>query len=171
MLAVQTIAKDLRLRGAPHGVMSSFHHVFWLGDLNYRVDFSDNPETDFRDGRPSRELARTFQDGLERAQAEQTYAPLVQRDQLFAARAAGAAFADCEEAPIQFPPTFQARGRCCLLLFAAFVCLSVRQHLCTACRAAMRCQSSSRQMFLLSVLPDIAWHSTAARACTCICIS
>jgi hypothetical protein len=63
---LQTIAKDLRLQGAPHGTLSSYHHLFWMGDLNYRCNFGS--AADFHDGRPSAELTAQFQAQLARAQ-------------------------------------------------------------------------------------------------------
>ena len=108
-VSVQAIAKGLKMRGAPGGHLASWHHLFWLGALNSRVALGR--PTDFRAGRPSPALAAQFQRELARAQAARTYRRLVQHDQLLAARRAGAAFADFQEPPLEFPPTFKARPR------------------------------------------------------------
>jgi hypothetical protein len=104
---VQSIVKDLRLHGAAHGAMSSFHHLFWMGDLNYRVNFGG--ANDFKDGKPSAGLSEAFQAELTRSRLTRNYQQLMSNDQLQLVQAQGAAFVDFREGVINFPPTFKVR--------------------------------------------------------------
>ena len=105
--AVQAIAKQLK-PGADHGLLSSFHHLFWLGDLNYRVGYGAAEE--YTRGVPSRALSRRFACELERAMVEDRYRSMVAQDQLRREQQRGQAFVDFHEGPITFAPTFKVRG-------------------------------------------------------------
>jgi hypothetical protein len=81
--------------------------VFFLGDLNYRLDYGD--PLDFRDEVPGDAVAGRFQHDLMHAHNSGSYAPLVAADQLRRMQQIGRAFVDFHEADIQFPPTFKVR--------------------------------------------------------------
>jgi hypothetical protein len=103
---MQSIAKSLK-PGAEHGLLSSFHHLFWLGDLNYRVNYGS--PADFRRGMPSRELSRSFRAELERSRVEDMYRSVMAQDQLRREQQRGLAFVDFHEGPVTFPPTYKVR--------------------------------------------------------------
>lgn len=80
------IVKDLVFT---HGRTIDAHdHIFWAGDLNYRINMSSTEDV--------RQMAMQRQ-----------LAPLLEHDQLTRARRVGAAFEGYEEAPIHFPPTYK----------------------------------------------------------------
>lgn len=89
------IVRKLRL-GQPRGVefLHHYHHVFWIGDLNYRVDRGAH-------GTPE-EFAHTV------AKAEAgDLEELLAHDQLMQQRQEQKAFFSFQEAPIKFAPTYR----------------------------------------------------------------
>ncbi|KAL6770923.1 hypothetical protein ACKKBF_B33235 [Auxenochlorella protothecoides x Auxenochlorella symbiontica] len=70
--------------------MMATQHVFWMGDLNYRLHGGGAGSTT-----------------ILKAIAEGELESLLARDQLLHAMRSGAAFAGWQEAPIRFPPTFK----------------------------------------------------------------
>ena len=47
----RSLLRGLRLADGGMDLVTGFHHVFWIGDLNYRIDYTQNPtpnETEFR---------------------------------------------------------------------------------------------------------------------------
>jgi hypothetical protein len=41
---VKEIIKGVQMGGkvnTHHNILTQYHHVFWMGDLNYRLDFGD----------------------------------------------------------------------------------------------------------------------------------
>lgn len=105
---MQTIARELRLRPTGEALLSSFHHVFFLGDLNYRLNYGG--ALDYRDGSPGDALAARFQKDLRHAHETGSYDALLAHDQLRAMQLAGKAFVDFHEADISYPPTFKVRA-------------------------------------------------------------
>eukprot|EP01103_Thecamoeba_quadrilineata_P015720 TRINITY_DN5053_c0_g2_i1.p1 TRINITY_DN5053_c0_g2~~TRINITY_DN5053_c0_g2_i1.p1 ORF type:complete len:949 (-),score=163.09 TRINITY_DN5053_c0_g2_i1:150-2996(-) len=86
-----SIIKGLKLTTPPLDIVNSFHHLFWFGDLNYRIDYSRERVLEL--------LGNKDWEGL------------YQGDQLARERGVGAAFVDFEEGPLLFPPTYRyARG-------------------------------------------------------------
>jgi len=76
----------------------SAHHLFWMGDLNYRVDWGEQ-----RGNAPTQQ---DFQDMMSRIQRKD-FRMLGEMDQLQAEIRAGNAFPDFAEAHRDFPPTFK----------------------------------------------------------------
>jgi hypothetical protein len=103
---VQSIAKTLK-PGAEHGLLSSFHHLFWMGDLNYRVNYGT--PSDFSRGVPSRELSRSFRAELQRSRVEDQYRSVMAQDQLRREQQRRQAFVDFHEGSVTFPPTYKVR--------------------------------------------------------------
>lgn len=95
------------MRATSESLLSSFHHVVFMGDLNYRLDYGVSG--DFRDGCPSDALAERFQRDLMYVHKKGDYQSLLQKDQLQQTQEAGNAFVDFHEADIQFPPTYKVQ--------------------------------------------------------------
>mmetsp|Transcript_32395 Transcript_32395/g.47404 ORF Transcript_32395/g.47404 Transcript_32395/m.47404 type:complete len:591 (+) Transcript_32395:66-1838(+) len=79
------------------------HHVFWMGDLNYRVDLA-HPAAHPKRGTPA------FQALVEEVKARAAaadYAPLHAADELLRELAAGRVLAGFRTLPPRFPPTFK----------------------------------------------------------------
>ncbi|XP_036378129.1 phosphatidylinositol 3,4,5-trisphosphate 5-phosphatase 1 [Megalops cyprinoides] len=74
----------------PFDITHRFTHLFWLGDLNYRIDF------------PSAEA-----ENIVGKIKQQQYQDLLCRDQLSMERAEGKVFLDYEEEEITFAPTYR----------------------------------------------------------------
>ncbi len=64
--------------------------VFWLGDLNYRIDDS-----------------KLTYDAIHEKVAEGLWRDLLPSDQLNQQRKLGNVFAEFDEAPVTFPPTYK----------------------------------------------------------------
>lgn len=86
----QAIVNSLRaLRDGPlvDALTSTVHHVFWVGDLNYRIDL------------PREDVITKV--------GEEDFSFLASNDQLVRARASGDAFVGFDEAEIAFAPTYR----------------------------------------------------------------
>jgi len=81
-------------------IMAQFHHVFWMGDLNYRCDW--NQTEDAKDT-PSEALFNQYSLMINRGE----YKELLKYDQLNISRSKGEAFFGFQEKEIVFPPTFK----------------------------------------------------------------
>jgi hypothetical protein len=81
-------------------ILNQYHHVFWFGDLNYRLDFS---------GRSEKPLTpqRTFwREVVEKIHAEK-YGDLLQHDELQREISANRVLHGFKEGDIKFAPTFK----------------------------------------------------------------
>lgn len=95
------------MRTTSESLLSSFHHVFFMGDLNYRLDYGGGG--DFRDETPNDTLVTRFQKDLMYAHNNGEYSSLLQMDQLRRMQEVGHAFVDFHEADVQFPPTYKVQ--------------------------------------------------------------
>ena len=89
---------------APRGVTDFFDRIFWLGDLNYRVDAT---RAEVRPARAPLAARAQTAPQAEAALAAGDLEMLRSRDQLQRERLAGRVFAGFDEAPLCFPPTFK----------------------------------------------------------------
>lgn len=80
-------------------LLAQFHHTFWMGDLNYRVDF-DGVE---HDKSPKQETFDKFVQDIKK----QNYDKLLQNCQLKTSMHKRNAFVGFHEGKISFPPTFK----------------------------------------------------------------
>mmetsp|Transcript_24156 Transcript_24156/g.47501 ORF Transcript_24156/g.47501 Transcript_24156/m.47501 type:complete len:659 (+) Transcript_24156:84-2060(+) len=78
---------------------NQFHHLFWFGDLNYRLDWGDQGDA----LSPSPEQFITMVDMVQ----EKRFEELFQVDQLKKQQRLKTAFQDFEEGAYEFPPTFK----------------------------------------------------------------
>lgn len=83
----------------------AYHHCFFLGDLNYRVDLA------VKDGGPRGVDEPEHRARVRAAIAEGRLADLLACDQLAEAKATNAGWAGYQEAPITFQPTFSMLRR------------------------------------------------------------
>lgn len=81
------IVDSLKIGNKELDIFSQFHHVFWMGDLNYRVDLP-------------------YSEGLQLAEAADV-AELLKHDQLKAQIECGNILKDMAEGEITFKPTFK----------------------------------------------------------------
>lgn len=44
-MVLTEIVGNMRINDQNMDILNQFHHVFWLGDLNYRLDFGAAEET------------------------------------------------------------------------------------------------------------------------------
>jgi hypothetical protein len=92
------IAQGIKFKGM-YGltILNSFHHIFWMGDLNYRLDFAgDGKEPDEA---KFAEMLQMINDGR--------YEELMQTDQLVACMARNEVFVGFNDCPPRFKPTFK----------------------------------------------------------------
>jgi hypothetical protein len=82
-------------------LLTGFHHVFWLGDLNYRLDWGSQATN------PTESPTREDFESLVEAIGEGRYAELLEKDQLIAQMKEKKAFLGFAEPPIDFPCTFK----------------------------------------------------------------
>jgi len=83
-------------------MLEQFHHVFWMGDLNYRVDYKPDQQTE-------KEPPKAIWDEYVSFIEKKDYAPLLKHDQLTRVRMDGTAFYGFQEAAIHFQPTFKVQ--------------------------------------------------------------
>eukprot|EP01065_Artemidia_motanka_P037848 TRINITY_DN46754_c0_g1_i1.p1 TRINITY_DN46754_c0_g1~~TRINITY_DN46754_c0_g1_i1.p1 ORF type:complete len:854 (+),score=166.02 TRINITY_DN46754_c0_g1_i1:57-2618(+) len=95
----QEILRNGRLRNTAADAASQFDHCFWLGDLNYRIQFAG------QDGRKE-ELEQQHGRCTELI-AEKGWSELMQHDQLRLSQSRGEAFTGFREGDPTFPPTFK----------------------------------------------------------------
>ena len=87
-------------------VMNQFHHVVWMGDLNYRLDLSDLFGEEAANAKtPPPELF----DNIKASVAGGAFGPLAACDQLTRARLKGDAFVGFQEGALCHPPTFKVK--------------------------------------------------------------
>ncbi|KAK9819837.1 hypothetical protein WJX72_003013 [[Myrmecia] bisecta] len=95
------IVKELKLDRFNMDLLTAFHHVFWMGDLNYRLGYGEQAIT----------LAKTPElrdfEEMVNIVAAGDYSALLPRDQLVGEMAGQRAFLGFQEAPITFPPSFK----------------------------------------------------------------
>jgi len=85
--------------GTPkQSLLSQFHHVWWMGDLNYRIDYGGQNTNS-----PSDDV---FNKMIKMISAKE-YEALKKFDQLDSSRAKEKAFVNFQEAEIAFQPTFK----------------------------------------------------------------
>eukprot|EP00457_Paulinella_chromatophora_P002789 gb/GEZN01002794.1/.p1 GENE.gb/GEZN01002794.1/~~gb/GEZN01002794.1/.p1 ORF type:complete len:647 (-),score=125.45 gb/GEZN01002794.1/:418-2331(-) len=99
---VREVLKGIKM-GFKHklDILNQYHHVFWMGDLNYRLDFKDQGDAKT----PSQDLF----DEMVGLVKEQKYSELFATDQLDRERKAQRVFVDFNEGPLRFPPTFKVQ--------------------------------------------------------------
>eukprot|EP00808_Paulinella_micropora_P016464 g30536.t1 len=99
---VREVLKGIKM-GFKHklDILNQYHHVFWVGDLNYRLDYKDQGDAKS----PSQELFDEMVGMVKNEQYEELYAT----DQLDRERKAERVFVDFQEGPIKFPPTFKVK--------------------------------------------------------------
>jgi len=112
----RTIVRNLKLlmaggSGAPsggmgggHDLLSEFHHVFWCGDLNYRLDFGSQGDAKS----PPPALFEEMTTMIHSGRPEQL-ALLFDSDQLVREMEAQRAFVGFVEGDYLFPPTFKVK--------------------------------------------------------------
>jgi endonuclease/exonuclease/phosphatase family metal-dependent hydrolase len=93
------IMAEARMHDKLADLGSQYHHVFWFGDLNYRVDLAQVDKQ-----------KRSHEDHFAQVQGlaqQQNYAALYQADQLQEQIRKRAALVGFKELPPNFPPTFK----------------------------------------------------------------
>lgn len=101
---VAEIIQGIALGEKDVDILHQFHHVFWLGDLNYRLNYGNQGD----EKSPSQEVF----DGIVQKIEQKQYDDLFQYDQLAEERKKGAVFAGFQEGEYNFPPTFKVeRGQ------------------------------------------------------------
>lgn len=102
---VREICRELDLRGAVAAagadLVTGFHHVVWMGDLNYRLDYGQQATTQSESPTPE-----DFS-SLCAAISERRFGELLPLDQLARERQAGHVFHGFCEGSIEFAPTFK----------------------------------------------------------------
>ncbi len=87
-------------------VMNQFHHLVWMGDLNYRLDLTDLFGAEAATAKtPPPELF----DAIQKRVDDKQLGPLLECDQLVRARARGDAFVGFREGDIGHEPTFKVK--------------------------------------------------------------
>lgn len=88
-------------------LVNSVHFLFWMGDLNYRINFSE-----FFDAVDARSpTLERFDDMMTLISTKQTHI-LMEKDQLIIERDMGRVFRNFREGPVTFNPTFRVeRGK------------------------------------------------------------
>nr|PNR63021.1 hypothetical protein PHYPA_001446 [Physcomitrium patens] len=94
------IAMSMRVGLQSMDLLSQFHHVFWLGDLNYRLDFGNiEPQGLTPD--------RTFWATIVKQIHANRWKDLLKYDELRKEKGASRILAGFKEGEITFPPTFK----------------------------------------------------------------
>ena len=76
--------------------MHKYEHLFWFGDVNYRVD-------------------REFEEAVSMVEAE-NWKGLLERDQLRLEQAKRRIFVGFQEGDVDFAPTYRVTSPCCVCL-------------------------------------------------------
>lgn len=96
------IVGNMRINDQNMDILNQFHHVFWLGDLNYRLDFGAaeetliNPET-------------TAWDAVVQKIKQNDFHTLLEFDELHKEQEAKKVLFSFNEGEITFPPTFKMK--------------------------------------------------------------
>lgn len=92
------IAQSIKFKGMYNlTILNAFHHLFWMGDLNYRLDYAgDGKEPDEA---KFAEMLAMIDEGK--------YEELMQTDQLTACMARNEVFVGFNDCPPRFKPTFK----------------------------------------------------------------
>lgn len=93
----EQILRQARIRQKGLDITMQFDHCFWLGDVNYRVDFEGNNHEERKEDITR---AMALMEG-------HCWPELLRHDQLKREQARGEIFADFQEGEIQHPPTFK----------------------------------------------------------------
>jgi endonuclease/exonuclease/phosphatase family metal-dependent hydrolase len=83
-----------------HDILEKFHHVFWMGDLNYRCNYKQMEDAK---NTPSTELFNEYTSKI----AQGDFTDMLKYDQLNISRDKGDAFFGFREGKITFQPTFK----------------------------------------------------------------
>eukprot|EP00798_Chlamydomonas_sp_ICE-L_P013605 gene13605-19478_t len=97
------IVKGLRMDPYQMDVLTAYHHVFWMGDLNYRLDYGQQAIIPTES--PSMDDFKSLVDKVDSGQ----YGELLPLDQLAKEMEAKRCFYQFNEGEIRFPPTFKTR--------------------------------------------------------------
>eukprot|EP00457_Paulinella_chromatophora_P001592 gb/GEZN01001594.1/.p1 GENE.gb/GEZN01001594.1/~~gb/GEZN01001594.1/.p1 ORF type:complete len:335 (+),score=65.69 gb/GEZN01001594.1/:1928-2932(+) len=98
---VDEIIEGAKLKGdtTKMDITSAYHHVFWNGDLNYRLDYGEQ-------GKEKEPSETQFKDMVNKIE-EKKFAELFAYDQLTKCRESKQVFIGWEEGVMHFPPTFK----------------------------------------------------------------
>jgi hypothetical protein len=100
------IVEGLQLGERGMDIMNQFHHLVWVGDLNYRLDLSDMFGEEAASAKtPPKELFDTISEQA----AKGEFRELLACDQLLRARARGDAWVGFQEGAICHAPTFKVK--------------------------------------------------------------
>jgi len=104
---VQKLILGTQVGAAGISIGNFFHHVFWAGDLNYRLNVAGRSVASTKSGDKDNTVSEEeMQVVLGKIQAG-NLSDLLARDQLLCERGMGRVFAGFEEGAIRFPPTFK----------------------------------------------------------------
>jgi hypothetical protein len=93
------IVRGVRMGPWRMDFLHQFEHVFWMGDLNYRLDFGSQGD----EKEPGKELFNSIVDKIRAKKFDELFAA----DQLLRERKAGRAFVGFTEGQYAFAPTFK----------------------------------------------------------------
>lgn len=94
------IVGELRVGVQNMDILNQFNHVFWMGDLNYRLDFTGTEE------RPMTPQRRFWHKQVKTIMAGE-YKDMLQYDELSREKSASRVLHGFNEGDINFPPTFK----------------------------------------------------------------
>lgn len=98
------IMKGMRLNDSSKEIVSQFHHIFWIGDLNYRLNVSVSDQSDDSVRKtPSEETFNWIVDQVDKSH----FSALFAFDQLSNEIKEGRVFYGFSEGNYLFPPTFK----------------------------------------------------------------
>lgn len=99
------IVRELRVGFRCMDLLNQFHHVFWMGDLNYRLDFTTI------EAKPM-SPQRTFWHKQVKQILDGDIKQLLQYDELLREKSASRVLHGFKEGDINFPPTFKMQKEC-----------------------------------------------------------